>query len=253
MTATATPGMTAAPTPFHRLLAVEARKLVDTRSGKALVLVLAGLVPAAVAARGAVSGPELQALVNAAGIGPGTLLPVLGILTVTGEWSHRTALTTFTLEPRRGRVLAAKFLPALAAAVAACVLAVLAAVPATAVTAAVQGVPAVWEVDPAALLGWAGVQVLMVAEGLGMGVLLLNAPAAIVICLASPMVWAVVGRLGSAGATLAEWFDLNTTTGPLMSGDLSGGGAARLAVSVLVWIAVPMAAGAVRVIRGEVR
>jgi hypothetical protein len=244
--------MTATATPFHRLVAVEARKLVDTRSGKALLLVLAGLILAGVTARGAVSGPELQPLIIAAGIGAGALLPVLGILTVTGEWSHRTALTTFTLEPRRGRVLAAKCLPALAASVAACLLAVLAAVPATAVVAAVRGLPAVWEVDPSVLLGWTAVNVLVVAEGLALGMLLLNAPAAIVICLVSPMLWSVIGRLGTVGATLAEWFDLNTTTSPLMSGDLSGDGAVRLAVSVLVWIAVPMAAGAVRVIRREV-
>ncbi|MBG0813061.1 ABC transporter permease [Planomonospora sp. ID82291] len=245
--------MTGTATPFRRLLAVEARKLVDTRSGTALALALVVLVVAAVAVRGAVAGPELQRLITTAGIGSGTLLPVLGILTMTGEWSHRTALTTFTLEPRRGRVLAAKCLPALAAAVAACPLAVLAAVPATAVAAAAQGVPAVWEVDPAALLGWTGVNVLLVAEGLAMGALLLNAPAAIVICLASPMAWAAVGRLGATGATLAEWLDLNTTTGPLMSGGLSGDGAVRLAVSVLVWIVVPMAAGAARVVRKDVR
>ncbi len=44
---------------------------------------------------------------------------MLGILTVTGEWSHRTALTTFTLEPRRSRVLLAKCLPPLLVTVAA--------------------------------------------------------------------------------------------------------------------------------------
>ena len=33
----------------------------------------------------------------------GFLLPVLGILLVTSEWGQRTALTTFALEPHRGR------------------------------------------------------------------------------------------------------------------------------------------------------
>ena len=36
------------------------------------------------------------------------LLPIVGILLVTSEWSQRTAQVTFTLVPRRGRVLAAK-------------------------------------------------------------------------------------------------------------------------------------------------
>ena len=38
----------------------------------------------------------------------GFLLPVLGILLVTSEWTQRTALVTFTLVPVRGRVMAAK-------------------------------------------------------------------------------------------------------------------------------------------------
>ena len=36
------------------------------------------------------------------------LLPVLGILAITSEWSQRTGLVTFTLAPNRGRVLLAK-------------------------------------------------------------------------------------------------------------------------------------------------
>src|SRR5687767_9942655 len=94
--------------PFGRLVAVETRKLFDTRSGMTLAAILVALTVAAVAARGAVAGPSLEKLIGTAGIGFGTLLPVLGILSVTGEWSHRTVLTTFALEPRRVRVLAAK-------------------------------------------------------------------------------------------------------------------------------------------------
>ena len=37
------------------------------------------------------------------------LLPVLGIMSVTSEWSQRTAMVTFTLEPSRSRFLAAKY------------------------------------------------------------------------------------------------------------------------------------------------
>ena len=36
------------------------------------------------------------------------LLPVLGILAVTAEWSQRTGLVTFTLEPNRARTAVAK-------------------------------------------------------------------------------------------------------------------------------------------------
>lgn len=51
----------------------------------------------------------------------GIFLPVIGIIAVTGEWSQRTALTTFTLVPRRWRIVVAKIvalaLPALLAVV----------------------------------------------------------------------------------------------------------------------------------------
>ena len=214
--------------------------------------ILVALTLASVIGRGVVSGPQLHTLVGAAGIGFGTLLPVLGILTVTGEWSHRTALTTFALEPRRRRVLAAKCLPPLITAVAASLFAMLVAVPVTAVVAGVQGVPATWEIDPLALLGWTGTGVLVVAEGLAVGMLLLNAPAAIVICLSTPVLWSAVSGLGATGEVLAEWFDLNTTTNALMAGDMTGGDAARLAVSMIFWIVIPMTAGVVRVIRKEV-
>ncbi|MEV4294304.1 ABC transporter permease [Microbispora rosea] len=240
------------PIPFRRLLAVEARKLVDTRSGMIIALVMVGLVVASVVARGAVVGPKPQTLAGTAGIALGTLLPVLAILTMTGEWTHRTALTTFVLEPRRHRVLAAKSVPPLVAAVALSLFAMLVAVPVTAVVAQVGGVPADWDIRPIWLLGWTGVNVLVAAQGLALGALLLNAPAAIVISLATPVLWAVIGRLGSVGAALAEWLDLNTTCAPLTSGDMTWGEGARLAASAAFWIVIPMAAGLVRVLRKEV-
>ena len=49
-----------------------------------------------------------------AALGLSRLLPIAVMVTMTAEWSQRTALTTFTLEPRRGRVLAAKVLASLA-------------------------------------------------------------------------------------------------------------------------------------------
>ncbi|WP_440104601.1 ABC transporter permease [Streptosporangium sp. H16] len=240
------------PIPFRRLLSVETRKLFDTRGGKIITAGLVVLVLAAVIGRGVVSGPRLQSMIGTSGIGLGTLLPILAILTMTGEWSHRTALTTFALVPRRGRALAAKCLPPLIMAVAASLLAMLVAVPVTAVVAGVQDVPATWEVAPLALLGWTGTNVLMVAAALALGTLLLNAPAAIVIYLLAPILWSAVGRLGTTGRALAGWLDLNTTTAPLTAGDMTGGDTARLAVSVLLWIAVPMAAGVARVIRKDV-
>ena len=52
----------------------------------------------------------------------GILLPVLGVMSVTSEWSQRTAMVTFTLEPSRSRVVAAKFASVMIVAVAALVI-----------------------------------------------------------------------------------------------------------------------------------
>ena len=54
-----------------------------------------------------------QALIGVSGAVLGYFLPVLLILMVTSEWSQRTGLTTFTLEPHRGRVVGAKFVAGL--------------------------------------------------------------------------------------------------------------------------------------------
>ncbi|MGW3349126.1 hypothetical protein ACWDA3_38000 [Nonomuraea rubra] len=240
--------------PFGTLLRVETRKLLDTRTSVIMTGVLAAAALALVAGRGLFTGTaDLYTLANTAGIAMGVLLPVLGILTVTGEWSHRTALTTFTLEPRRGRVLAAQCLPVLAAAVLACLAALLVAVPMTALSAAVRGVEATWGLDMARLLGWTATTVLSAAEGLAMGMLLMNAPAAIVIYLVTPMVWSFVTRLGPVGATLAEWLDLNTASNALMDGSMGAGDAARLAAAVAVWVVIPMAVGVLRVLRKDVQ
>lgn len=238
--------------PFGVLLAVEARKLADTRSGRALAAIMVVLSVAAVAGRAAVAEPDLVTVAGSAGLGYGPLLTVLAILTMTGEWNHRTALTTFALEPRRARVLAAKCVPPLVVALAAPLVALVVALPVTAVAASVRDVPAGWEVAPSALLGTAAATALLTAQGLAAGTLLLNAPAAIVICLTNTLVWSAIARSGQAGAALAAWLDLGRTTDPLMDGHLTGGDAARLAVSATVWIIAPMAAGAVRVIRKEV-
>ena len=61
----------------------------------------------------AVGKPEDQTFASLFGdtIGVASvLLPIVGLLLVTSEWSQRTALTTFTLVPERGRVVAAKLL-----------------------------------------------------------------------------------------------------------------------------------------------
>lgn len=241
-----------APIPFHRLLEVELRKLFDTTTNKVLALAAIAMIVGLVGLRGMVAGPDLALLFATTTIAFSTILPVLGILSITSEFGHRTALTTFALEPRRTRVMLAKCIPPVITALLATGLAMLAALPATAITAQVQGVPADWTLELLPTLGRIATNVLLVGFGVALGMLLLNAPAAIVIALGSMMAWNFVRLLGDVGVTLREWLDLNATTGPLAAGSMDGTDVARLATSATLWILLPITVGIVRIVRKEV-
>src|SRR6188474_469510 len=93
-----------------RLVAVELRKMVDTRAGFWLQVAMVALTVVVVVVRllvGDAAHHTFQHVLDA-GLQPSAvLLPVLGILLVTSEWSQRTGLITFALVPVRSRVLAA--------------------------------------------------------------------------------------------------------------------------------------------------
>ena len=97
--------------PLGRVVRVELRKMFDTRSGFWLMasLVIVGVL-ATVGTILFAPDDELTHNTFAAAIGfPMTIvLPIIAILAITGEWSQRTGLTTFTLVPNRRRVLLAK-------------------------------------------------------------------------------------------------------------------------------------------------
>ena len=76
----------------------------------------------------------------------GVLIPVLGILAVTSEWSQRTALTTFALVPRRERVIAAKLLAGLALALASVAVCLVTSLAATALVPVVGHGEGAWDV-----------------------------------------------------------------------------------------------------------
>ncbi|MEP6561548.1 MAG: ABC transporter permease, partial [Nakamurella sp.] len=98
------------PQRLSTLLTVEFRKLTDTRSGKA-VLAIGLLVPLAALVYLLIKGGDNVSWRHFSAFTPvlGITIPLIGLFAMTAEWTQRTALTTFTLSPRRGRVLAMKF------------------------------------------------------------------------------------------------------------------------------------------------
>ena len=115
MSMTATANATAIP--FARLFRAEFRKAADTRAARWLLTAAVLLALAAQAVPLAFPRDVTQdraSFLTWAALGLSRLLPIALMLTMTAEWSQRTALATFTLEPRRSRVLAAKAVASLA-------------------------------------------------------------------------------------------------------------------------------------------
>ncbi|MEU8239507.1 ABC transporter permease [Actinoplanes missouriensis] len=240
--------------PLPRLTVVELRKLADTRAGFWLLLVigLATIGTSAILLGWAEDADQTFEAFFTFGLVPSTvLLPVLGILSITSEWSQRTALATFTLVPARGRVLLAKLASGTIIAIgAAAATGLLAA--AGNVIAGMMGGDASWGID--ASLVWQGLlmQVVFVLMGIGFGALLQNTPLAIVIYFALPTVWSILGETIKGLRTASEWLDLNVTSQAMSEPGMTGGEWARFGVSVAVWVVLPLLLGTVRVLRREV-
>jgi ABC-2 type transport system permease protein len=253
-----TPAATLASAPrpsLAKLTAVELRKLIDTRAGRWLLAIIVLGCAGMAAIQLGFSEPadrDFQEFFLGSALPIGILLPVLGILTVTSEWSQRTAQTTFALVPQRGRVLTAKL--------AAGAVAAIGSVAASAVIGVVANLIAIGTGgDGGWAIGWAVVGNALVAQivnlvmGLAFGMALLNTPLAIVAYFALPMIWGILGGVVSALATAAEWLDFSLTMAPMFEGDtLTGQQWAQFGASVAVWVLVPLALGAVRVLRSEV-
>jgi hypothetical protein len=256
LTAEARPltGEATKPIPLTRLAMVELRKLGNTRAGFWLLVVI-GL--AAVGTSAVILGwaPDNEMTFSdffEFGLVPGYfILPVLGILSMTSEWSQRTALTTFALVPARMRVFVAKIVAGCAVALGSTVaIAALAAV--ANLLGMTLGGDGGWQVDGSML--WQGLlgQLIFVLMGLGFGALLLNSPLAIVTYLVLPTLWSVLGETIKALKTAAGWLDLNVTANALSEPSMTSGEYARLAVSAAMWVLLPLLAGAWRTTRREV-
>ncbi len=136
--------------PLSRVIRVELRKMFDTRSGFWLIasIVIAGLV-ATVATILFAPDKDLTYYTFAKAIGfPMTVvLPMIAILSITGEWSQRSGLTTFTLVPHRSRVIKAKAISSVAVAVASMLFAFVLGVVGNLVGTAIAGTSLVWDVS----------------------------------------------------------------------------------------------------------
>ncbi|MEU5780421.1 ABC transporter permease [Micromonospora lupini] len=238
-----------------RLTVAELRKLVDTRAGRWLLITI-GLITAAIVTLQLIYAKEAdQTFLNffvPSLLPVSVLLPVLGILSITSEWSQRTALTTYALVPRRERVVAAKLVAVALTALASVLTSLAVAAVGTLVASAIGGA-GTWQFDWSLLLNAVVIQVTGVLMGAAFGLLLLNPPLAIVGYLLLPTLWGVLAEMVRPLNGAARWLDTSRTMEPLFSTDaVTGEQWWRMVVSLLVWMVLPLAAGLFRTLRREV-
>ncbi len=244
--------------PLSRLVRVELRKMIDTRAGMWLFIAIGVVTTAAVTLFLFFAEPADLTFTNFAGIAltpQGFLLPILGILLITSEWGQRTALVTFTLEPHRSRVVLAKVLAALIVGLVAVGVLLAVAALGNALGSAIQDGNGSWTFGGQGLSYVLILQVSAIIQGLAFGMILMNSAAAIVTYFVLPLAFSIVFSLVNALEDIAPWIDLGTAQTPLFEFDeaLSGSDWAHLGVASLIWIAVPLVAGVIRLLRAEVK
>lgn len=247
------------PIPFRRVVTAELRKAFDTRSG--LWLLVAVAATAALASAGVVLwAPErfltFETFATAVGVPMSFLLPVIAILSVTSEWSQRTGLTTFTLVPRRSRTIAAKAVAMLGVAIVSMVVAMGIGALGTLVGSTLRGVEPTWDTSPVMLATTVLAQVLSVAVGFVLGLVMRQSAAALVGYFVFAFVLPPISQLLAATqgwfADAQGWVDFTFTQTKLYDTDLSGREWWQLASVVTVWLVVPAAVGLWRLRRAEV-
>jgi ABC-2 type transport system permease protein len=232
---------------FRSLLAAELRKTVSTRAARVLLAASLALTIAAEAIPLVFTRSVTQdhtSYLTWAALGLSRLLPIMLMMAMTAEWSQRTALTTFTLEPRRGRVLSAKITAGLIIAVACGVFAFAVGSVAAALSPHVRGGEN-WSV----VAGFALFVAATSAIGIAIGAALHNTAAAIVtyFAVAGAASLLMIPALSRAG----EWINTGQTFGWVLAGQWSGH-AAQILVSAALWIALPLVVGTARTLRRDI-
>lgn len=264
MTTTIAPRQQVSATPtvqFGRLARAEFRKFFDTRAGLWLTISIAAVtlgaaivllatftqLPDWLLERGWLGGisPFLM-------LGVSILLPPMAILLVTTEWSQRTMLNTFALEPRRLRVIAAKAVVLTAVTLASLVLAVGLSATTYALGMTRTGMAANWTVSWGAIGGNVLALALSMAMAFGFALALMNTPAAIVLYMALPVAFQTLSMVPGMAKVL-PWINLADAQSPLVGGTMGGDDWAKLAVSSLIWVVAPIAVGIWRHLRTEAK
>jgi hypothetical protein len=239
------------PLRFSTLMSVETRKMTDTRSSRWLLLGIVGL--AGVALVWKLTHPTIDISFNnyggaVAGI-VAFLVPIIGLLAMTSEWTQRSALSTFTLAPRRLPVFAAKYLSAMILSLGVLFAGVLLSIGATAIGGLVHGHSSYGGMLTD-IRSYVIVVVLQVTMAAAFGALAAQTAVGLVAYLVAPTAWAAASDQLLKGAS--PWFDIFSAYDQLSSGQPFHHFAQSL-TSIAIWVAVPSVLGITRSLRKEVK
>ena len=246
--------------PASRVVSVELRKMFDTRSGFWL---MASVAISALLATGAVilwaPDKDLTYDTFAAAIGfpMSVILPMVAVLAVTSEWTQRSGLSTFTLVPHRGRVIAAKAAATVIVGVASMIVAMAIGALGNIVGTAITGTPRVWDDSFLHLSEIVLANVLGMLIGFTLGVVIRNSAGAIVGYFVFTLLLPTLSGLLAANAAwwhhAQAWVDFNFAQSALFNGDMAAKDWAHIATASGIWLVLPLAVGLRLMLRSEVK
>lgn len=248
------------PVPLSRVVQVELRKMFNTRSGFWLIASI-GITGLLTMIGTVAFAPEAEltyyTFAKAIGFPMTVVLPMIAILSITGEWSQRSGLTTFTLVPHRGRVIRAKVISSVIVGVAAMLFAFVIGVVGNVVGAAIADTTQVWDVSFAEGANIVLGSLLCLLTGTMLGMLIRSSAGALVayfvLALFLPSVSGILATSQEWFRDVQPWVDLNYAQSALFVGSLSGEQWANLGVTVATWLVVPAILGVRLVMRSEVK
>ena len=259
-------GVTTASVPIHRaipmsrIVTTELRKMFDTRSGfwlMASIGILAMLASAAVVAFSSDAGMTYSAFATAIGYPMTVVLPIIAILSVTSEWSQRSGLTTFTLVPHRGRIIAAKAVACVGVAIATIPLAFALGALGNVVGTTIAGITPVWDVTVTNMATILLANVLGLLVGFMLGVLIRSSAGAIVGYFVYSFVLPTLSVLLAGSQAwfrdLQPWIDFKYAQGTLIDGTVTSQQWQHLGATSVVWLLIPLSVGLAIVARAEVK
>jgi ABC-type transport system involved in multi-copper enzyme maturation permease subunit len=239
---------------------VELRKMFDTRSGfwlMASIVIAALLSTVATILFAPDADLTYYTFAKAIGFPMTVILPIIAILSITGEWTQRSGLTTFTLVPHRNRVILAKVIASVTVGVASMLVALVIGVVGNLVGTAITGTDLVWDVSFGHFLLIVLGSLLCLLTGTMLGILFRSSSVALVayfvFSLVLPTLWGFLASSQDRWLDLQPWLDSNFAQAPLFDGSITGEQWAHVAVTTTIWLAVPALIGLGLAAKSEVK